>query len=259
LDYKAISYEVLDNRIAVVTLNRPASLNAINLDLATEVAGVLQQAEQDDSVRVLVVTGAGKAFCAGGDLAWLMAAEDNLKKREILDNAGTVITLLDRFSKPVIAAVNGAVAGAGTAVALACDIIIASARAKFAPNFVNIASVPDSGASWFLPRKIGYHKAAELMLTGRLLDAQECLQLGLFNRVVAHDELEQAAFRLAQKLAAGPQRAIRHIKQMLKMSAQNTLTAQLEIEASMQLMAWSDDDFKEGVSAFLQKRKPAFK
>lgn len=259
MDYKAISYEVLDNRIAVVTLNRPASLNAINLDLATEVAGVLQQAEQDDSVRVLVVTGAGKAFCAGGDLAWLMAAEDNLKKREILDNAGTVITLLDRFSKPVIAAVNGAVAGAGTAVALACDIIIASARAKFAPNFVNIASVPDSGASWFLPRKIGYHKAAELMLTGRLLDAQECLQLGLFNRVVAHDELEQAAFRLAQKLAAGPQRAIRHIKQMLKMSAQNTLTAQLEIEASMQLMAWSDDDFKEGVSAFLQKRKPAFK
>ncbi|SFQ94747.1 enoyl-CoA hydratase/isomerase family protein [Desulfoscipio geothermicus] len=259
MDYKAISYEVLDNRVAVVTLNRPASLNAINLDLATEVAGVLRQAEQDDSVRVLVVTGAGKAFCAGGDLAWLMAADDNLKKREILENAATVITLLDRFSKPVIAAVNGAVAGAGTAVALACDIIIASDRAKFAPNFVNIASVPDSGASWFLPRKIGYHKAAELMLTGRLLDAQECLQLGLFNRVVAHDELEQAAFRLAQKLAAGPQRAIRHIKQMLKMSAQNTLTAQLEIEASMQLMAWSDDDFNEGVSAFLQKRKPAFK
>lgn len=259
MNYKAITYEVNENKVALVTLNRPSSLNALNLDLAKDFTDVLQRAEEDDNVRVLVVTGAGKAFCAGGDLAWLMAADDNLKKREILDNASSVITKLDRFSKPVIAAVNGAVAGAGTAVAMACDYVIASENAKFAPNFVNIACVPDSGASYFLPRTVGYRKAFELMITGKLIDATECKQLGIFNEVVAAEDLMQNALKLAQKLATGPQRAIRYIKQMLKMSAQNTLTAQLEAEASMQLMVWSDNDFPEGVSAFLQKRKPNFK
>lgn len=258
LTYQTITYE-LKEHVAWLTLNRPKSFNAINLELAQDFTGALRQAEQDDNVRVLVVTGSEKAFCAGGDLSWLMASDDNLKKRQILDNAATVITMLDRLSKPVIAAVNGAVAGAGTAVAMACDMVLAAENAKFAPNFVNIAAVPDSGASWFLPRYTGYHKAAELMLTGRMLDAGECCELGIFNRVVAAEDLHRETLKLARKLAAGPQRAIRYIKQMLKLSAQNTLAAQLEAEASMQLMAWSDDDFPEGVNAFLQKRKPNFK
>lgn len=257
MTYQSIIYEIKEH-VAWLTLNRPDSFNAINQELAQDFTRALQQSEQDDNVRVLVLTGAGKAFCAGGDLGWLMASEDNMKKREILDNAAAIITMLDRFKKPVIAAINGAVAGAGTAVAMACDIVLAAEDAKFAPNFVNIAAVPDSGASWFLPRFTGYHKAAELMLTGRMLTAGECCQLGIFNHVVAAEDLHQETLKLARKLASGPQRAIRYIKQMLKLSSQNTLAAQLETEASLQLMAWSDDDFKEGVNSFLQKRKPDF-
>lgn len=259
MSFKTIIYEVKANKIATITLNRPENFNAISKGLAEEFAQALQFAGQDEAVRVLVVTGSGKAFCAGGDLAWLMASDDNLKKREILDKANRVATLLDGFPRPVIAAVNGAVAGAGTAIALACDILIAADQAKFAPNFVNIAAVPDSGASWFLPRKVGYHKAAELMLTGQLLDAQEAFRLGLFNQVVPSAELADYVEKLALRLAAGPQNAISYIKQMLKLSNQNTLAAQLEIEASLQLMALSDSNFQEGVQAFLQKRKPNFK
>jgi 2-(1,2-epoxy-1,2-dihydrophenyl)acetyl-CoA isomerase len=258
LTFQTITYELKDH-LAWLTLNKPNSFNAINLELAQDFTRALQQAEQDDNVRVLVITGSGKAFCAGGDLAWLMASDDNIKRREILDNAAAIITILDRIKKPIIAAVNGAVAGAGTAVAMACEIVLASDNAKFAPNFVNIAAVPDSGASWFLPRFTGYHKAVELMLTGRMLDARECCRLSIFNQVVAEEDLHQETLKLAQKLAAGPQRAVRYIKHMLKLSNQNTLAAQLEAEASLQLMAWSDDDFTEGVNAFLQKRKPNFK
>lgn len=259
MDLKTITFEVTESGVALLTLNRPASFNAINLDLAREFSRALQAAEQDDSVRVLVITGAGRSFCAGGDLAWLMAADNNLKKREILDNAASIITALDRFSKPLIAAVNGVAAGAGTAVALACDLIVASDKASFAPNFVHIAAVPDSGASWFLPRAVGYHKAAELMLTGRMLDAEEACRLGIFNRVVPGESLMVETLGLAGKLAAGPQRALSYIKRMLKASRESSLEGQLETEASLQLMAWSDSDFHEGVRAFLEKRKPQFK
>ena len=259
MSFKTIIYEVNEHQIATITLNRPEHFNAISKELAEDFARALLLAGQDENVRVLVVTGSGKAFCAGGDLTWLLSSDDNMKKREILDNANRVAALLDSFPKPVIAAINGAVAGAGTAIALACDIVIGSDQAKFAPNFINIAAVPDSGASWFLPRKVGYHKAAELMLTGQLLDAREAFRLGLFNQLVPASELAAHVEKLALRLAAGPQRAIGYIKQMLKLSSQNTLAAQLEIEASLQLMALSDSDFQEGVQAFLQKRKPNFK
>lgn len=258
-DLKTISYEIKDYKIAVITLNRPSNFNAINLDLAQEFMSVLQKAKCDDNVRVLIITGSGKGFCAGGDLASLMEANDNPKKREILDSVSSVISSLDKFDKPVIASVNGAVAGSGTAVVLACDIIIASDKAKFAPNFINIAAVPDGGSSWFLTRKISYHRAAELILTGRILNARECFEWGIFNHIVTPERLNEEVFNLAQKLSTGPQRALRYIKQMLKMSAQNTLCTHQEVEASLQLLAFSDDDFQEGVSAFLQKRKPNFK
>ncbi len=259
MNFNTITYETSENRVALLTLNRPSNYNAINLDLATEFGQALQEAARSDQVRVLVITASGKAFCAGGDLSWLMASDDNIKKREILDNAARIIETLDRFEKPVIAAVNGVVAGAGTAVAMACDIIIASEKASFAPNFVNIAAVPDSGASWFLPRAVGYHKAFELMLTGSMLSASEACSLGIYNRVVPAENLMTEVLGLAEKLATGPQRAQRYIKRMLKLSRYNTLEAQLETEASLQLMVWSDNDFQEGVKAFLEKRKPQFK
>ena len=259
MKFKTISFEVKQNGVALVTLNRPASFNAINLELATDFHQALQVAEQDDSVRVLVVTGSGKAFCAGGDLAWLTDADSNLKKREILDNAAKIIKTLNQFEKPVIAAVNGVVAGAGTAVAMACDLVIASEKASFAPNFVHIAAVPDSGASWYLPRVVGYQRAAELMFTGRMLSAVEARELGIYNRVVTEENLMAQAMGLAEIISAGPQRALRYIKRMLKLSPNNSLDAQLETEASLQMMAWSDSDFQEGVKAFLEKRKPHFK
>ncbi len=259
MDFKNIIYEVKDERFAVITLNRPDKLNSFNNEICGEVAKALEMAQNDDNVRSLVVTGAGKAFSAGGELAALTAADTVLKKREILDNAAMIIEALHAFEKPVIAAVNGVAAGAGTAVLLACDIIIASDKARFAPNFVNIAAVPDSGASWFLPRRVGYHKAAELMLSGSVLDAAEALSLGIFNRVVEDGRLYDEVFALAGALACGPATALARIKKMLKAGLENNLTSQLELEASYQLLAWTDDDFVEGVTAFLQKRRPKFK
>ncbi|MFZ5591122.1 MAG: enoyl-CoA hydratase/isomerase family protein [Bacillota bacterium] len=259
MEFQTIKYEVKSNKVAVLTFNRPESFNAFNKQLVQESCQAVQMAAADDNVRVLVLTGAGKAFTSGGDLAWLKAADDNIKKREILDLANQLAITVAGFEKILIAAVNGVAAGAGTALVLACDMAIASTQARFAPNFVNIAAVPDSAASWYLPRKVGYHKAAELMLTGSLLDAQQAYELGIFNRLVEPEQLMPYVLELAGKLAAGPQRALRYIKKMLKMSLSNDLPAQVEVEASLQLMAWSDSDFIEGVTAFIQKRPPAFK
>ena len=258
MEYQSITFTRYQEGYALLRLNRPDVFNAINRELATEVQTVIETVRHAPEIRVLIITGSGKSFCAGGDLGWLMEAGDHLAKRDIVERAGRLIIELQEMSKPVIAAVNGVAAGAGTGVALACDILIAADTARFAPNFVNIGAVPDSGASWFLPRKVGYHRAAELMLTGKLLSAEEALQLGIFQEVVPAGELEDKVFALAAGLASGPQRAQTLIKRMLKMSAENTLQAQLEMETSMQVAAWSDPDFQEGVTAFLERRKPDF-
>ncbi|MCF8108053.1 MAG: enoyl-CoA hydratase/isomerase family protein [Desulfohalobiaceae bacterium] len=259
MEYKTIAFKRFEDGYACLRLNRPDFFNAINQDLVAEVQDVLQDVQNNERIRVLVLTGTGKAFCAGGDLSWLMEARDHAAKRDIVEQAGRFIRLLHELPTPVIAAVNGVAAGAGTGVALACDILIAADTARFAPNFVNIGAVPDSGTSWFLPRTVGYHQAAKLMLTGELLSAAEALDLGIFQEVVPAADLESRVFGLAKTLAEGPQQALSMIKRMLKMSGDATLQAQLEIETSMQVAAWSDPDFQEGVAAFLERRKPAFK
>jgi len=253
-----IVYDVPEQGVARLTLNRPEYYNALNRTVTEEASEVLSMFEADAELKVMILTGAGRSFCAGGDLAWLLEADDVHKKRDIVDRAGDLISHLDRMEKPLIAAVNGVAAGAGTALALACDLVVASESARFAPNFVNIGAVPDSGASWYLPRTAGYHRAAELMLTGRLLQAQEALDMGFFNRVVADEDLEQEACELARKIVKGPRQAIRSIKKMLKMSRFNSLESQLEVEASLQILAWSNEEFAEGVKAFLEKRPPKF-
>jgi 2-(1,2-epoxy-1,2-dihydrophenyl)acetyl-CoA isomerase len=253
-----IAYDVPEQGVARMTLNRPEHFNALNRAVTEEASEILSMFESDEELKVMILTGAGRSFCAGGDLAWLLEADDTLKKRDIVERAGDLISLLDRMEKPLIAAVNGVAAGAGTALALACDMIIASDAARFAPNFVNIGAVPDSGASWYLPRAAGYHKAAELMLTGRLLKAQEALDMGIFNRVVPAEHLEEETLELARKIVKGPRQAIRSIKKMLKMSRFNSLESQLEVEASLQVPAWSNEEFAEGVKAFLEKRPPLF-
>lgn len=259
MSYQTIEFSSYSQGYAVLRLNRPDVYNAINKELAAEVTQVIEDIRNKESIRVLVITGTGKAFCAGGDLGWLLEAGDHLSKRAIVENAGQLITVLHQLPIPVLAAVNGVAAGAGTGIALACDMLIAADTARFGPNFVNIAAVPDSGASWFLPRTVGYHQAAKLMLSGELLTAEEALRLGIFQEVVPAAELESRVLTLAGQLAAGPQGALRLIKKMLKLSLENTLQSQLEAETSMQVAAWSDPDFEEGVKAFLERRKPEFK
>lgn len=258
--YNTIIYDVKEDiKVALVTLNRPTNFNSITQEMIHEFTEVLKDAEQNDNVRALVLTGSGMAFSAGGDITMLMSATDNIQKKEVIDSGSIIISKILEFTKPTIAAINGVAAGAGTALAMACDIVIAHENAKFTANFVKIAAVPDSGASWFLTRKLGYQKAIELMLTGRLLDAKECYELNIFNKVVPQENFEQEVMKMAAKLAKGPQRVMRYIKQMAKAATENSLNAQFETEASLQMIAFSDSDFTEGISAFLQKRKPEFK
>ena len=256
--FETCHYQTPCAGVGVITLNRPKALNAINKTMTKEVEKILDEAAADESIRALILTGSGPAFCAGGDLSWLMQADDKHKKREIVDRAGALISTLWSMQKPVLAAVNGVAAGAGTAMVLACDLSIAADSARFAPNFVNIAAVPDSGASWFLPRVVGMHRAMDLMVSGRTLKAQEALDMGIFGRVVPADSLQQAALEWGQRIARGPQGAIRSIKAMLKASMANDLQEHLEEEAVRQVQAWSDPDFQEGVAAFVHKRKPSF-
>ncbi|WP_027371569.1 enoyl-CoA hydratase/isomerase family protein [Desulfovermiculus halophilus] len=251
-------YEHPGSGLGLITLDRPKEYNAINKTMTRELEQVLNQAAKDDRVRVLVLTGSGPAFCAGGDLAWLMEADDQPKKREIVDLAGGLIEKLWHFEKPVLAGVNGVAAGAGTALVLACDMSIAAESARFAPNFVNIAAVPDSAASWLLPRVVGMHRAMELMLSGRTLSASQAYELGLFTSVVPDTEFQDQVREMAGRLAGGPQGAIRSIKALLKASADNDLSRHLEEEAVRQVRAWSDPDFAEGVQAFVHKRTPRF-
>ncbi len=258
MSFSTIMFDVPEQGIGRLTLNRPDQYNALNRALTEEASEVLTDFAANDELQVMILTGSGESFSAGGDLAWLLEADDDQKKRDIVHRAGELISTLDGMEKPLLAAVNGVAAGAGTALALACDMIIASESARFAPNFVNIGAVPDSGASWYLPRAVGYHKAAELMLTGRLIKAEEALGMGIFNRVVPAAALEKETLDLARRISNGPREAIRSIKKMLKMSRFNSLDSQLDIEADLQVMAWSHPEFAEGVKAFLERRPPKF-
>jgi 2-(1,2-epoxy-1,2-dihydrophenyl)acetyl-CoA isomerase len=246
------------SQVARITLYRPEQFNAINAQLAQEMVQVLQELKGRKDLKVLILTGAGQAFCAGGDISWLVQSKEVLHKRQIVDKAAELITCLEAFPAPVICAVNGVAAGAGTALVLGTDIVLGAKNAKFAPNFVHIGAVPDSGASWYLLRKLGYHRAAELLLTGKALDSEQAYSWGIFNQLLELEELQQKALEWAASLAAGPQKAQRYIKRLLKLGLQNSLDSQLEAEASLQLAAWSDSDFQEGVQAFMQKRKPGF-
>lgn len=258
MELNACRYECPQPGLGVITLDRPKEYNAINKTMTEELGQILDEFSADDRLRVLVLTGNGPAFCAGGDLGWLMQADDRPKKQEIVDLAGQLITRLRATDKPVVAAVNGVAAGAGTALVMACDISIAAESARFAPNFVNIAAVPDSGASWFLPRVVGMHRAMELMLSGRTLSAREAHDLGIFTKVVPDQELEEKVLELGGKLAGGPQSAILSIKALIKASLDHDLSRHLEEEAERQVQAWSDPDFAEGVQAFVHKRTPRF-
>ena len=251
------------NGVCTITLNRPDVLNAFNDQLTTELHEALKAAEKDAAVRVIVITGAGRAFSSGQDLAdlktryvpgYVPELGDDLRRRY-----NPIIKRIREMEKPVIAAVNGVAAGAGCSLALACDMRIASDQASFIEVFVNVGLIPDSGSTFMLPRLVGLGKAMELCCTGQKVDAAEALRLGLVNQVVPTAELNDATAKLAGKLASLPARAIALTKRLLNKSLQNDLTAQLEAETFDPETAGKTADHHEGVMAFLEKRKPVFK
>jgi 2-(1,2-epoxy-1,2-dihydrophenyl)acetyl-CoA isomerase len=252
-----------DGGVLTITLNRPDKLNAMTAVMSDELVDVLTSAGEDDDVRAMVVTGAGRGFCAGQDLTEFeeayRAGERPDLREHLRHSYHRLIPLLVSTPKPVIAAVNGVAAGAGVSLAAACDIRVAGDEARFTQAFVKIGLIPDSGGTWLLPRIIGYARALELSITGEVIDAEAALEIGLVNLVVAGDALQDEARDLAVRLAAMPTAAIAETKALLRSAAALDLEAALEAEAEAQARMGQTDDHLEGVMAFAEKREPRFR
>jgi 2-(1,2-epoxy-1,2-dihydrophenyl)acetyl-CoA isomerase len=262
MTYKCLLYEVKDG-IATLTLNRPERLNALGDTLRDDLLDAVTRTAADADVRVMVLTGAGKGFCAGGDVKAMDESRQAGRERPVLDKIApsrdrTLLAMRDA-PQPIIAAINGAAAGAGMNLALACDLRIASTAAKFSQAFVGRGLHPDWGGTYFLPRVVGMAKACELIFTGDLIDAQEALRLGLVSQVVAPEELMTVVHGLARKIAAGPPLAIRLAKRALYHNADCDLRQALEFETFAQNVCQDTEDAREGVRAFVEKRAPVFR
>lgn len=248
----------IDGGVATVTLNRPQALNALNEALGRELLAVLGWARTDTAVKVLVLTGAGRAFSAGGDLRELQAVDGPARGRDFVAALGRVILAMTALEKPIIAAVNGVAAGAGFNLALAADLILAADTARFTQAFVKVGLLPDAGGCYFLPRAVGMAKAKELIFTGETIDAAEAERIGLLNRVVPAADLMAEAMKLARRIAAGPGYAIGLAKTVLHRAAGASLGDAIDMEATAQGLLMSTADHREGVAAFIEKREPRF-
>lgn len=250
-----------ENGIVTITLNRPEKMNAFYGHMRRDFAEVLERVGGDGDVRVVVITGAGRGFCAGGDInnmLELVERRDAYEFERLLGSARRVLTTIRQMNKPVVAAINGPAAGAGCNVALACDIRIASSNATFTQSFAKVGLHPDWGGTYFLPRIVPANIACEMFFLGDSIDAEKAFQLGLINRVVAPEELETETTKLAQRLAAAPPIAVAAAKRAVYMSDQETLEAMLQYELESQLECFHSEDFREGLKAFIEKRKPKF-
>jgi 2-(1,2-epoxy-1,2-dihydrophenyl)acetyl-CoA isomerase len=260
-----MTYEhlLLDKRehVATITLNRPEAYNALDLGLGRELFHAALEVDEDPDVRCVVITGAGKAFCAGGNVKDFA---DNLSRIGILVKELTTylhgaVSRLTRSAKPVIMAVNGVAAGGGLSFALSGDVVIAAESARFTMAYSKIAATPDGSSSYFLPRLIGLRRTLELYLTNRVLSAREALEWGLVTRVVPDAELKDAVDALARELAAGPTLAIGGAKRLFHQSTWESLETQMELEAQAIAASGHTEDFREGVTAFANKKTPTFK
>jgi 2-(1,2-epoxy-1,2-dihydrophenyl)acetyl-CoA isomerase len=247
--------------VRTLTLNRPKAYNSLTVELKERLLSALREAAEDDSVRAVVITGSGKAFCAGQDLkehVGLLQAGDPAPLNTVSEHYNPIVRTIVGMPKPVIAAINGPAAGAGAAFAYASDLRIAASSANFLMAFANVGLGPDSGASWTLQRLIGYGRAAELMLLARTVAAEEALRLGLVGEVVADEELVARAQQVAAKLAAGPTVAYAKIKDVLTSAAESTFEEALAAEDAAQSALGATADHSEAVEAFVAKRKPRF-
>ena len=271
MDYQQVNLERLDGEsegVAVATLMRPEKMNAVGGRLVHELLGVLEDTRHDDSVKVLVITGEGRGFCAGADVGEDAEAREQgreLAEREYRRHAeapighwGSLFSTLKAYPKPTIAAVNGAAAGAGMSLALACDIRIASTNARFVSAFVHRAISPDTGSTYYLPRLIGTGRALEMMFTGDSVDAAQASEWGIVNRVVDPERLMPESLQLAERIARGPSMAIELTKRLIQHSTDIDFDGQLEREAWALGITGQSQDRQEGIDSFLQKRPARF-
>jgi 2-(1,2-epoxy-1,2-dihydrophenyl)acetyl-CoA isomerase len=259
MNFETIRYEVAGG-VARITLNRPDRLNALTYQMIEELHLVLRRiASGKDAVRAAVITGAGRGFSSGADVIAPRPEDPENPKQSLRDYYNPAYQLLKDLPVPTIAAVNGPCAGAGMSLALTCDIVLAARSAYFLAAFVNIGLVPDAGASWLLPHRIGSAKAAGMMLLGEKIPAEQAEHWGLIWKCVPDEELSSEADRLAHKLATGPTKSYGFIKQLARAAGQNSLPSQMQLEGELQELARASDDAAEARKAFAEKRPAAFK
>lgn len=249
----------IENKTAWIMLNRPEVFNSFNREMALSLQNHLDDCEANTHIRAIVITGNGKAFCAGQDLKEVTTPELNPGFKKILEeHYNPIISRIRNIEKPVIAAVNGVAAGAGANIALACDVVVASEHASFIQAFSKIGLIPDSAGTFFLPRLIGFQKASTLMMLGDKVNAHDAEKLGMVYKVFSSEVFTEEIKKLAETLAHMPTKALGMTKRLLNASMNNDLKTQLEMESKLQIEAAQSDDYAEGVAAFVEKRKPNF-
>jgi 2-(1,2-epoxy-1,2-dihydrophenyl)acetyl-CoA isomerase len=257
MDFQFIKFSKI-GFVGIIKLNRPDVLNSFNRQMSLELQQILDIIEDDKSIRALYLTGEGRAFCAGQDLSEAISGEIPIEKI-VTEHYNPIILKIRNLSKPVIAAVNGVAAGAGANIALCCDIVVASEKASFIQSFSAIGLIPDSGGTYFLPRLIGISRASALMMLGDKISASQAVEFGMIYKSFPAEEFESSAMSIAEKLSNMPTVGLALTKKALNSTYDNSLNEQLKFEGILQNSAGSSYDYKEGVKAFLEKRKPDFK
>jgi 2-(1,2-epoxy-1,2-dihydrophenyl)acetyl-CoA isomerase len=254
----AILFEQID-AVAKITLNRPEVYNSFNRPMALELQEVLRKCEADDSIRAIYLTGKGKAFCAGQDLQEVVDPNGPDLTTILREHYNPIVLQIRSIEKPIVCAVNGVAAGAGANIALACDITIASEHASFIQAFSKIGLIPDSGGTFFLPRLIGMQKAVALSMLGEKVSAEDAEKMGMIYKVASADTFEEESWKIATTLSKMPTKGLGYTKRAFNLSLTNSLEEQLQVEDELQTASGETYDYKEGVQAFLEKRKPEFK